>query len=364
MGIELDPVTNTWRAWHSERHPVTKTPKTLRRKNIKTEAEARRCEKDLALQITQAFHDQIVPMWPTLVGQYLESKSLVDWSGKTHQNAKLILEAHTFEKWKRRRVDSITPLDVKTLLHERLGDRPKGTQQTVLKFIRGAFQFAVEQRCIHNNPAPNIRFKLGNKIRAVLTEPQVRVLLEKAHAYNHEWFYHWALAIYTGMRNGELYSLTWDRVNFENGSILVNSGWNSVDGFKETKSCDDRMVDIAPNLGIILRELKLKNFDSNFVLPRSRNWDKGEQARVLRMFLQGIGLPEVRFHDLRATWATIMLSKGVEPIKVMSMGGWKQLKTMQIYIRMAGVDIKGIASALDLHDPVKKDGKLLELKLL
>jgi integrase len=61
----------------------------------------------------------------------------------------------------------------------------------------------------------------------------------------------------------------------------------------------------------------------------------------------GLGLPPIKFHDLRATWATLMLSKGVEPIKVMIMGGWKDLKTMQIYIRKAGVDIKGITDRLN-----------------
>jgi len=42
-----------------------------------------------------------------------------------------------------------------------------------------------------------------------------------------------------------------------------------------------------------------------------------------------------------------MLSKGVEPIKVMSMGGWRDLKTMQIYIRKSGINIQGITSHLN-----------------
>lgn len=65
------------------------------------------------------------------------------------------------------------------------------------------------------------------------------------------------------------------------------------------------------------------------------------------MFLAGVGLPQIRFHDLRTTWATIMLSKGVEPIKVMMMGGWKDMKTMQIYVRKAGVSIQGVTDKLD-----------------
>ena len=74
----------------------------------------------------------------------------------------------------------------------------------------------------------------------------------------------------------------------------------------------------------------------------------------------GLGLPPVRFHDLRATWATIMLSKGVQPAKVMVMGGWKDMKTMMIYTRKAGIDIRGITDCLNLHDPTQERGQVLD----
>ena len=164
-----------------------------------------------------------------------------------------------------------------------------------------------------------------------------------------------------------LYALTWDKVNLEDRQILVDSSWNSKDGFKDTKSGDDRLVQIAPKLMEILHELKLQNSESNpFVLPRISKWDKGEQARELRMFLSGLGLPSIRFHDLRATWATFLLSKGIAPIKVMMMGGWKDLKTMQIYVRKAGVEIKGATDCLDLHrgSPIKpkQEAQILNLQ--
>ena len=113
----------------------------------------------------------------------------------------------------------------------------------------------------------------------------------------------------------------------------------------------------------VLRELKLQNSGSEFVLPRISKWDKGEQARELRMFLTGLRLPSVRFHDLRATWATLLLSKGVTPIKVMIMGGWKDLKTMQIYVRKAGVDTRGATDCLDLHSlSPKQEAQVLKLQ--
>lgn len=57
-----------------------------------------------------------------------------------------------------------------------------------------------------------------------------------------------------------------------------------------------------------------------------------------------------------------MLSRGIEPIKVMKMGGWKDLKTMMIYARKAGVDIKGITDCLDLHNPSAEAGKVVNLQ--
>jgi len=80
------------------------------------------------------------------------------------------------------------------------------------------------------------------------------------------------------------------------------------------------------------------------------------------MFLLGLGLPAIRFHDLRATWATLLLCKGVEPIKVMKAGGWRDIKTLMIYVRKAGVDIRGMSDCLDLHDPARDGNNVLTFR--
>lgn len=344
-----------------KRHPITGQPKSLQRIGLKSEAEAKRVQRELVGQIERSFQETVMPTWTKLTTEYMQSKRNTDWSEKTFENCKLCLEAHTYDLWKGCRVDSITTQQIRELITKTLGDQSASHKKTMLKFVRGSFQYAVDTGILRTNPTPDLKIRLGDKIKKVLTAEQSKVLLTQARDSGSEWYYHWALALYTGMRNGELYALTWDKVNFENRTIKVDSSWNNTDGFKETKSGDDRLVEIAPNLVVILKELRLQNPEPNFVLPRSRHWDKGEQARCLRMFLMGIGLPPIRFHDLRATWATILLSKGVPAAIVMSMGGWKDLKTMQIYIRKAGMDIRGSTEGLDLHDPVSAPGKVLKL---
>lgn len=360
MGIKFDENKKYWVAYYSKRHPLTRKPISMQRKGLKTKSEAYKVEKELVLAMDLKLKKVTVPNWKQVVSQYITNLSQRDISNKTVETYRLCLEAHTIDTWGERLIDDITSLEIRELIRLKVSDRSPSHQKNILKYIRGAFSYAVEKGILNSNPTPAMKFKIGNKLKSVLTLEQVKILLTQAKVMDSEWYPTWATALYTGMRNGELYALTWDKVNFGQRRILVDSSWNSEDGFKDTKSGDDRIVEIAPELLIILRELKIKSFETPFVLPRIDKWDKGEQARELRMFLQGLGLPRIRFHDLRATWATIMLSMGIAPIKVMSMAGWKDLKTMQFYIRKSGVDTTGISDSLSLHNP-SLDSKILSM---
>lgn len=360
MGIKFDEKKKYWIAFYSKRHPVTRKPLSIQRKGLKTKAEALRTEKELVLEMDLKLKKATVPNWTQVLGLYVNFLRDSDFSRKTVETQSLCLEAHTLEQWKDKLIDDISGNEIRELIRLKVSHRSASHQKNILKYIRGVFNFAVENSFLKVNPTPNMKFRIGDKLKCVLTISQVTIFLTQAKVMESEWYPIWAMGLYTGMRNGELYSLTWDKVNLEQRRILVDSSWNQHDGYKDTKSGDDRIVEIAPELLEILRTLKVKAFDSAFVLPRIDKWDKGEQARELRMFLQGLGLPQIRFHDLRATWATLMLSKGTPPIKVMVMAGWKDLKTMQFYIRKSGLELSGMTDDFALHNP--GIGLLLSLK--
>lgn len=360
MAIVLNKITDLYDVSYSKRHPITRKPYSLKRRGIETKAEAKREYDKLVIKLHEKLKEAIVPKWKDVVIEFVHA-SLSRGLGKhTIENYELCLRAHTFSCWGERLIDSITSFEITDLVKVSLSQKSASHQKNMLKYIRGVFNFALEKGYINRSPVPVLKFRIGDKLKGVLNLEQARILLEKAKAFNHEWYPHWCLALYTGMRTSELYPLTWDKIDLDNRKIWVTCSWTKKDGFKDmTKSGEDRILEIAPNLDYILKELKLRNSDSVYVLPRIDKWDKGEQARELRTFLEGIGLPRIRFHDLRASWATILLSMGVEPIKVMKMGGWKDLKTMQIYIRKAGVDIKGITNNLDIHNPSFESAKIL-----
>lgn len=327
-------------------------------------AEAKRIEAELIIKINKSFEAPPpgIILYAKLLTSFEQSLIERDLSKLTIDNYITCLKLHT-KIWNARPIENITTEEIRHLVKVTLADRRPSQQKNVLKYIRGVFTFAVELGFLIRNPVPKITFRMGDKIKQVLTQQQAKILLEKALEYDHDWYPIWTVALYTGMRNGELHNLSWDKVDFENGTILVSSTWNKKDGVKElTKSGDDRVIDIAPPLLNLLRELKIKNIKDIFVLPRLSDWDTGRQAEILRMFLASIGLPRIRFHDLRASWATMLLSKGIEPAKVMKLGGWKDLKTMMIYLRKAGIDTRGTLSDFSIHDGSVKTGEVLQFK--
>ena len=210
------------------------------------------------------------------------------------------------------------------------------------------FNWGIEERLIrgvHNSPVYGLKiFVKQDKKPEVLNKEEIRSLLDKSKSFEPEWFYIWAVALHTGMRNGELYALKWTDVDFSNMQITVQRSFNRRTGeMKDTKAGYWRNVPISEDLKKILLSLKQRG---EFVLPRLVQWRKGNQAKILKIFCRSIGIPEIKFHSLRACFATQLISTGVEPIKVMKVCGWKDLKTMAYYMRLSGIEEKGVTDKL------------------
>lgn len=188
------------------------------------------------------------------------------------------------------------------------------------------------------------------KIKPILTLEEVRKFLFEAKLRNHPWYPIWAFALLTGMRSGELMALLWEDVDLDNNIIRVSKSFNKrTKNIKCPKNGTWRNVDVNGQLKNLLIELRRERPNDTHVLPHFSEWKNGYAGEVLRRFLLSIGInKEVVFHTLRACFATHLLSQGVEPLKVMRMGGWSDLKTFQIYLRMSGVDVKGITKNYEI----------------
>ncbi len=344
MGINYNRKNRNWEVSYSKRHPLTKRPYSLRRIGIKTKSEAEKVYRELIVQLNEKLATVHHPMWKDTVLEFLEDYRNRGVKEATVLNYQHSLGAHTFKRWEKTPIYMIKTHDIRTLILNDLESKSEWTRKSFHKYLNAVFNFALEKGIINRNPMPKLNFKLNQKIKKVLTESEIKLFLKTAREDQNQWFPIWATACFTGMRNGELYALKWEDVSLSKRTMVIRRSWNRYDGFKDTKSGDDRVIEIAHALAELFEKLPKCN---EFVLPRLEDWEKGLQSKRLRDYLKPLGLSEIRFHDLRASWATVMLSKGVEPIKVMAMGGWKDLKTMQIYVRKSGIHIQGITDSLD-----------------
>lgn len=232
--------------------------------------------------------------------------------------------------------------------------------------VNVVFNFGIEEGLIQGvqvSPVFGIKLNVkAEKVPDILTIEEIKKFLYEAKRLEHPWYPIWAAALLTGMRTGELYALEWDDVDLESNIIRVSKSYNKrTNEIKSTKAGYWRNVPMSPELRSLVISLKGRS-EFNYVLPRFKDWQRGEQCKILKMFLQGIGLPKVKFHALRACFATQLLAKGTPAAIVMKICGWRDLKTMEYYVRVAGVDEKGATDCLKiLPSEAEVMGNVVEL---
>jgi integrase len=154
-----------------------------------------------------------------------------------------------------------------------------------------------ERRLIKDmDRSPSFGVQIGKpdeKKPEILTLAEIRKLLSTSKELKHPWYHHWAMALLTGMRSGELYALLWTDIDWENSALTVSKSYdNRFNVIKCTKAGYWRTVPISGELRSLLAEIKLQAGERPHVLPRHRMWQMGMQAQELRKFCQGMGILE------------------------------------------------------------------------
>jgi integrase len=350
MSVKKDPKTGKFEVRVSARSPHTKKPKNLYRKGFATKAEALRAEKQMWKQLWQSFEVEKSPFWEDVREEHLQKLIEANEVSLGYIKEKGLTLGKYTSAWDHLPVNQITTQMLRDVIVQ--AQVSESRKKEVLKAIRHALNYAVEAGYLDSSPCPAMKFNINKKMFGVLNEQQMKKLLSEAKKCGTLWYYVWAMAIYTGMRNGELYALHWEDIEAQRALILVRRSYNKAEGVVDkTKGGYDRIVEIAPPLKKILKELRKITGDTPFVLPRIKEWDQGQQAKILREFCNQIKIPSIRFHDLRASYATFLLNQGIAAGKIMASGGWTDMKTFEMYLRKAGINVRGTTSVFkDFED--------------
>ncbi len=264
--------------------------------------------------------------------------------------------------WEAKELRKISNMDVHELIFELIpAEVTMHTRKYVLKIVKRIFQMAVDSGKIDRNPALGLMVKVPETPKKVLTNSEAETFFNQAKLTNHRFYPVWAMALFTGCRSGELYALKWSDVDMEARTISISRSWNSKNGFTSTKNQKSRMVPISDELMVFLKQVRLQKGTEEFVLPHLQEWTRGEAAKVTKAFCKAIGVTDIRFHDLRATFITNLLARGVPLAVVMAIVGHADMETTNVYLRQAGVEIQGGTDKLGYRLPSDQAAQVLQL---
>lgn len=219
---------------------------------------------------------------------------------------------------------------------------------------RAALDQAVQENLIRTNPAVGCKLppKRSREMQVLSRQELQRFLIQaKADGY----FELFLLDLSTGLRRGELLALQWSDLDLDTGTLSVTKQVYEVNGkmqlsVPKTKASIRKLV-LPPTVVEVFREYR-KTAKSRWLFPSPKNLDMpltpGSMLRRLHIILERAGCKQIRFHDLRHTFATMALENGMD-IKTLSamLGHVSAATTLDIYTHITSDMLSEAAAKID-----------------
>ncbi|GEM_PF-836118 len=207
----------------------------------------------------------------------------------------------------------------------------KSTVRSYVKAVTTLFSWLANAGLISESSAPRFRpVRPEEKKRTYLPWTDAPRLL--AAVDSPEYRAGVGLAIYAGLRRGEVLALSWKNIDFEAGVIHIQN-----DADWSTKTGRNRETVILPDLRPLLESLPRRG---PFVVldPRHRQTKTAREQALIRAFERArdtAGFAEtLRFHDLRGSFATELLQRFPPAVVQQILGHADVQTTMRYYSRI------------------------------
>lgn len=216
-------------------------------------------------------------------------------------------------------------------------DFAQKTLKNLLLVFRLIYNYAYVNYGVQNNPALHLRSPKGKgkKEREFPSEEDIRIVNENIDKPFGLMMY---MALYTGLRRGELCALTWDDIDFDQKLIHVNKSmyWTDdhIPHVKSPKTeSGEREVPLMDSLADLLQPSKKRPQDRVFGDLKSYQVDKG-----IRKYMEETGC-QVTLHGLRHGFASILYKNNVD-IKTAAyvLGHAQSSTTLEIYTHLMEQD--------------------------
>ncbi len=318
--------------------------------------------------------------------EHIENKDLKPNTARSYRDAVRLYLKPNLGKMP---LEKLRPTDVEGLLTRlrRSGKSPALTGYA-LRVLKMALKQAVTWQLVPNNVAWGIRApKKDDRELHCWTQEEAAKFLQVAKS--HRLYAAYYLALATGMRRGEILGLRWDDIDWERKRLTIRNNLveNRLPGIQgklhrgqatvsatqvtlqtpKTKK-SRRTVILSSGTVTRLREHQQRQqqeqnmlgpdwLDENFVFANEFGGPTAPRTLYgwYRELIREAGLPEIRFHDLRHTAASLMIHRGIPP-KVVSdrLGHTDVAFTMRVYAHL--YDEQREEAAFDLDEGDSEEG--------
>jgi len=316
--------------------------KTLKKGS--TKKKAKEILRDIEDQLSKGLYipDSKIPIFSKAAKDWLEYKkpNLRDstWS---------VYEGHTknhFNDLDDLKINRITIAKIEQWISDRQNEGMNIlTLRKILVTLGQIMAYAVRHRYISYNPARDAEKPKGQgntkkkKIR-VLTPTEINAFLEAESDMKYKTLFR--LAIFSGARQGELLGLKWSDIDWENNQIHIQRTFNNNAWYDTKTETSNRKIDLGPAMMTELKKWKLACPKSKLglIFPNGAGNPINHNNLVNRHFspaLEAAKLPKIRFHDLRHTYASLLIEQG-ENIKYIQsqLGHSSPSVTLNVYAHL------------------------------
>lgn len=256
-----------------------------------------------------------------------------------------------------KRLTQITPADVQRL-YDRLSRQGRihsenkrgaglshGTVHSIHVVFHGAMKGAVRAGLLPDNPTERVPApKKSEPSQQVLTDGQLERFLAVVQK-DTVWRDFFLTELTTGLRRGEICGLRWEDFDEDSGTLKIQRTIHQEKGgglvpYDTKTDAGTRIILLPPSTAQILRERKDQTM-GDWIFPNPIRLEEPTRPSSaydrMKRLLRDAGLPSIRFHDLRHTFATHALASGVDA-KTLSgiLGHTKASFTLDTYTHSTG----------------------------
>ncbi|MFT9497209.1 tyrosine-type recombinase/integrase [Anaerosolibacter sp.] len=305
-------------------------------------------EKDLPrklLEVEQGYYFGTGEMYLKDVVEEWKSYAKKNLALQTFSRYDAILRLSIIPKLGHMKVSKIKTLHLQKYVND-LEDEGKsyGTINNHYFCLKSILEQAVRWQLIPNNPILGIiKPKKDHKPFKVWDVDTVKKFLSLIE--DKPYYIAYLIALTTGMRQGEICALKWDDYNENEGTFTVSHSMQRNMELKEPKTGKKRKIALMAETKKALKRQKIRQKELKLLLqdeyqdsgyictnPWGGPYNPKTLLATFKYIVDHSGLPLIRFHDLRHTFATIALKNNINPKIVSEILGHSKIQmTLDLY---------------------------------